>query len=255
MYSVVIPSSGRFEFLRELLESIDRQSVRPSEVIILLDDNEHCRQGAISVEGVVDGTKITFCSGLSLAAKRNLGAEISSSEFILYSDDDDIWDEKKGEAVASALAEYPACCHNYGKMGAIIGDFLNSLGRRDKLVSNLDLVRGANVFGGGSTIAARRSLVALLPFASELPYCEDFDWWARVLAAGIPVRYLGASLVRYRVHSSNMTGSAPNSKYSLVVARRLFRQGFIPCVAALSIALRALGRAGLIRLKTTVPRS
>jgi len=46
MYSVIIPSIGRINFLNELLESIYSQSVQPNEIIILLDNNNSCKDGA-----------------------------------------------------------------------------------------------------------------------------------------------------------------------------------------------------------------
>ena len=46
MYSVIIPSLGRISFLNELLESIYKQSVKPKEILILLDNNSLCKEGA-----------------------------------------------------------------------------------------------------------------------------------------------------------------------------------------------------------------
>ena len=42
MYSVIIPSIGRINFINQLLESIYNQTVPPEEIIILLDKNSKC---------------------------------------------------------------------------------------------------------------------------------------------------------------------------------------------------------------------
>ena len=42
MYTVIIPSMGRIDFLNDLLESIYKQTISPKEIIILLDKNELC---------------------------------------------------------------------------------------------------------------------------------------------------------------------------------------------------------------------
>ena len=46
MYSVIIPSIGRINYLNELLESIYKQSSPPDEIIILLDNTNTCKEGA-----------------------------------------------------------------------------------------------------------------------------------------------------------------------------------------------------------------
>ena len=40
MYSVVIPSIGRVNYLNELLESIYNQTLSADEIIIIFDNNE-----------------------------------------------------------------------------------------------------------------------------------------------------------------------------------------------------------------------
>ena len=60
MYSVIIPSMGRIDFLNDLLESIYKQTISPKEIIILLDKNELCEQGVKNIHKI-DTCKIIFC--------------------------------------------------------------------------------------------------------------------------------------------------------------------------------------------------
>ena len=46
MYSVIIPSIGRIDFLNQLIESINKQTIPPKEIIILFDENKKCREAA-----------------------------------------------------------------------------------------------------------------------------------------------------------------------------------------------------------------
>ena len=59
MYSVIIPSMGRIDFLNDLLESIYKQTISPKEIIILLDKNELCEQGVKTIHKIDPG-KIIF---------------------------------------------------------------------------------------------------------------------------------------------------------------------------------------------------
>jgi len=47
LYSVIISSIGRFDYLNELLESILNQTIKPSEIIFLLEDNDHCKNNDV----------------------------------------------------------------------------------------------------------------------------------------------------------------------------------------------------------------
>ena len=60
MYSVIIPSLGRINFLNDLLDSIYKQTILPIEVIILLDDNKKCRKGSKLINTKIFA--IIFCN-------------------------------------------------------------------------------------------------------------------------------------------------------------------------------------------------
>lgn len=245
MYSVIIPSLGRLKYLNELIESIIGQTKPPREILVLLDDNEHCRE--ISGSIVTDESlRILFCANLNLAEKRNFGASVAASENLIFSDDDDIWAPTRGELVCKALMEAPVCCHNYGKFGAVVADDCNKFGKRDIQLNSKAMLAGANRFGGGSAIAAKRYVILALPFSREFRYCEDFEWWSRVLFAGIGVRYLGTSLVKYRTHATNMTNAVNTiSHFGRKLSLKLAKNALLMGVVALIICLRSTLRTSL----------
>jgi len=242
MYSVVIPSLGRLDYLNELLESIDKQTLEPKEVLVLLDDNDHCQNISKQIKRS-PVLRILFCSGMNLAEKRNHGATIAQADILVFSDDDDIWMPNRGASVVSALDVFSACCHNYGKFGAVTGAELSRLGTKDLKIGIADLMRGANVFGGGSTIAVRRSVVLVLPFSTQLRYCEDFEWWIRILLASVKVGYLGDSLVLYRTHATNMTGSAWRIVYfNFIIVWKLINQAILTSLVSGAVFIRSFFR-------------
>lgn len=242
MYTVVIPSLGRQQYLIELIDSIQRQTQIPHEILLLLDDNPHCHQISESLRAY-DCLKIIYCDLLNLAEKRNLGASLSTYENIIYSDDDDIWLPDKGEMVLNALTLAPVCCHNYGKFGARTSENCSKLGFISKKLSFLDLVLGSNLFGGGSAIAAKRYILLTFPFAPEFKYCEDFEWWSRVLLARVDVYYIVKMLVMYRTHASNMTSSRRQiSYYDFKIASTHLQYSLLLFVSGVCTYIRALVR-------------
>lgn len=249
MYSVVIPSLGRLDYLNELLESIEKQTMQPQEILLLLDNNDHCKTISTQIKQSPN-LNVLFCSGMNLAEKRNHGAAIARADILVFSDDDDLWAPARGAAVVNALAEFGACCHNFGKFGAETGAGLSQLGVKDRTIAMADVMRGANIFGGGSSIAVRRAVVQVLPFSNQFRYCEDFEWWIRILLASVQVRYLGDSLVSYRTHATNMTGSAWRIVYfNFKIVEKLLTQASLTCVVAGAVFARSLFRSFTLGVK------
>ena len=206
MYSVIIPSIGRINFLNELLESIYNQSLKPNEIFILLDNNNSCKEGAKFINKN-DICEIIFCDRLNLSQKRNYGALIAKSQYLVFSDDDDIWEFSKGELTVKSLKNSQVVCHEYSKFGALNQNPKFLMGKKKKLIKLIYLLFGSNIFGGGSAIASLKEVVLAIPFNEEYIFCEDYDWWIKILLAEIKIEYLPISLVKYRVHNKNMTSN------------------------------------------------
>lgn len=242
---------GRFEYLIDLIKSIELQTLKAKEVLLLLDNNSHCNQGA-RLLSQFDFLNIIFCNDMNLSDKRNYGANISKSQFIVYSDDDDIWDPYRSEMVTKALESYSVVCHNYGKFGSINGHKMNLLGVKNQELTIKNLLHGSNIFGGGSSIAIRREVVLSFPFNNSFLFCEDFEWWVRILSSKIKVFYIGRELVRYRVHNLNMTNNINSiSKFSGMIGLSLFKQSVILLISSFMIMGRGILKqvASVFRLK------
>ena len=205
MYTVIIPSIGRINFLNELLESIYNQSLPPYEIIILLDDNKVCKEGAKFINKN-EICEIIFCSNITTPEKRNFGVIKSKTNIILFSDDDDIWELKKAELTLKSLKNNQVVCHDFSKFGFRKKEAKYVLGKRRKTLSMLSMLHANNIWGGGSGISARKEILLSIPFNNDL-YSEDYDWWVKIFLAEIKVEYIPKALVRYRVHSNNMTSN------------------------------------------------
>lgn len=89
LLSVVIPTSNRPMFLRCALESVRKQSVQPDEVIVI--DNGDVGVDKTNLLGMGGLKIIRGLPRFGVAQARNLGACLSSGEWIAFLDDDDIW--------------------------------------------------------------------------------------------------------------------------------------------------------------------
>ena len=113
----------------------------------------------------------------------------------------------------------------------------------EKAIGLISLLAGDNIYGGGSSIVARRDVVLGIPFNESLDSCEDLDWWIRVLLSGTSIYYYGGSLVSYRRHSTNMgKNSWLMAKTQGIVALRNFFAGFMLASGSLVMILKSLTR-------------
>ena len=227
MYSVIIPSIGRLDFLNELLNSIFIQSLKPKEVLLLLEDNLHCREISKKLHKA-EKCKIVYCKNLNLAQMRNYGASLANSDFLLYSDDDDIWNIDKAKYVIESLKYSQVVTHDFTKFGSKTQKQRYLLGRFKKKVSLSSLIQGTNIYGGGSSICVRKNILSSIPFNKDLNYCEDYEWWTRLLIADVKIEYIPKPLVKYRTHNKNMTSRIfITSNFKLMVFLKLFQKGVI----------------------------
>jgi glycosyltransferase involved in cell wall biosynthesis len=205
-YAVVISSTGRKDYLLELLCSIERQSIPPSEIMLILDDNLSSRSLGQQLQEMFSKLNVYYPASCNLPAKRNMAASICTSDLILFSDDDDIWFPNKATRVLEAFTlGAKAVCHNYNTFGTQNSVNCSPLGKKDRFLSYISLLAHSNIFGGGSAICAHKSLLQTIEFNEKLPSSEDYDWWIRVLSSSIPTFYISESLVSYRRHHTNMT--------------------------------------------------
>jgi glycosyltransferase involved in cell wall biosynthesis len=174
------------------------------------------------------------------AAARNLGIEETTGEWIAFLDADDIWLPGKLRAQFDLLRAQPAARMAYGawrvwSSGALAPD---ADAIRDALIdTDPQRWKGPSgwIYGAllldcevwTSTVVAHRSLFEEVGrFDTTLPIGEDYDFWLRASRI-TPILRVSRPLALYRMHSSNITGSAPAQNWhALVVSRAVERWGY-----------------------------
>lgn len=103
--SVLVPTLGnREQEINRLLESLDRQSYKKIEVIVIIQGNYEKMQNLISKYVNLDLKQIRMTiKGLSKA--RNKGLEVASGEIVVLSDDDCWYPENAFETIVRTFQE------------------------------------------------------------------------------------------------------------------------------------------------------
>jgi glycosyltransferase involved in cell wall biosynthesis len=97
--SVVMIAHNEDRFIREALESIQRQTVPPVEVVVFNDcSTDRTAEIALSVPGPVPVRVVTAATNQGMIPARRQGVEETRSEWVAICDADDLWSPTKLEA-------------------------------------------------------------------------------------------------------------------------------------------------------------
>jgi glycosyltransferase involved in cell wall biosynthesis len=194
MFSVIIPTRNRPQFLQEALSSVLQQSNSKFEILVVND-------GAEPVQ--FKDARIIVLDNLQRGAvpARNLGIANASGSHIAFLDDDDVWTDK--EHLARAQASQAEFYFADGFMAYPNGErksFAREANMESLAQDNTILI---------SAVCYKKSLHERLgSFDEALPYYWDWDWYLRVARSGATLHRQTTPAVDIRVHAHNMSADA-----------------------------------------------
>ena len=202
--SIVIPTYNREHLLKETINAMLKQTFQNFEIVIVdncsVDNTEQMIQA-------FNDSRIRYFKNQNngiFAINRNLGIRQTTGEFIAFSDDDDIWLPDKLE---KQLLEFEKD-ENIGLVctnGVLY--YQNQDGKKigkssDRYISFKKLLKN-NVIICSSAMVKKSVLNEVGVFIENRDFVagEDYELWLRI-AKKFKVRYIGAPLVKYRIHQA-----------------------------------------------------
>ncbi len=204
--TVVLPTRGRPELLREAVDSVLDQDYEGDIDLVVVHDQEEPQHELTDLAR--PGRSVTLLTNThtpGLAGARNTGLEVAKTEFVASCDDDDFWDPQKLRLQMHRLVQEPDL--------VVLGAGIRLLMPADRVVewpgastvvSTRQLLRSRHKELHSSTLVVRRSVYeAVGGYDEALPtsYGEDYDFLlraARVGRIGVVNRPL-ASIRQYNV--------------------------------------------------------
>ena len=181
--------------LVEAVESVERQT-RPAAEIVVVDDAStdiYTRQVLIQLE--TNGTRVVHAGGRGASAARNLGARLTSAEYLVWLDGDDVLDPSYFDAAGARLdadagLDYVSCA-------------MRAFGAAHYVWTPSPPTFVEAISTGGvphaSTVVRRRLWEEIGGFDEDLPTFELLDFWASAMERGFRGIVLDEPLLNYRV--------------------------------------------------------
>ena len=187
--SVIIPVYNRKEELLKAIKSVLNQTYLPAEIIVVDDCSNFDVNNFLESNFSESMIKVSVNEvNMGAAKSRNVGINLSKSNYIAFLDSDDFWYEEKLESQISKILLNP-------ELDLVYTDqFLKRNGKlfpSEKVLINErlseKLITGWTAPNTSTLLFNKKSLLALGGFDDNLPSCQDHDLWFKLAKSNMCV--------------------------------------------------------------------
>jgi glycosyltransferase involved in cell wall biosynthesis len=209
VFSVVIPLYNKERFLSATLSSVELQTFKDFEVIIVDDSSTDNSYNIAKTFEKDKRFKVYTKLNGGVSDTRNFGIEKAVGQYICFLDADDIWDSSYLQEVYRLIKKYPdydVFCLGYSSFNNVIEDAYAKYNLRKYIKTDdavIDFFR-YSVLGKGSialtsAVVISKKLIERnqLKFPKGCSMGEDVDFWVRACALK-DIVYSNKTLMFYR---------------------------------------------------------
>ncbi len=194
--SVIIPHHNRSHLIGRAIDSVRRQTLRPSEILIVDDASKPEHAAALQQYSAV-AKIILLEKNCGASQARNEGINRAAGQFIAFLDDDDEWVPEKLALQWNLLQNDPSLDAASAPMTVHYPDRPEELLRSH----SPDIMTVQTALEGTpamlQTVLIRtEALRKLGGFDPAFPIMEDWEFWIRFAKAGMRARYMQQPLAR-----------------------------------------------------------
>lgn len=196
-YCVVIPAHNAARFIATTLASIQRQTVAPSDVVVV-DDGSSDETAAVARSA---GARVVVQSeSRGPSASRNRGVAATHAPVVAFLDADDEWMPDHAERILPALAGEGIAfagsdAERFGSESGVVRTALTDMepfDLRDLLIRDNPIIQS-------SVMISRAAFNRVGGYDETMRLSEDYDLWTRVAEHGM-FAYVNVPTVRRRMH-------------------------------------------------------
>ena len=228
--SICMATYNGEQFLRQQLESILAQSNQDWQLLIRDDGSDDNTIHIIKdyVERLPDRISLITDNGSRLGASLNFGRllENADTQYIMFSDQDDVWLPNKIELTLNAMKateqiypDRPILIHtDLQVMNSDLNTIADSMWGYQKLFpeisDDLNRIMAQNVVTGCTMMINRKARAVSVPVPTE---ATMYDWWVALnVCKHGKIIYLSIPSILYRQHSKNRLGAQKARKINVI---------------------------------------
>lgn len=197
MFSVVIPTYGRKDYLEAAIASVCRQSYQPSEIIVVDNGGAGDRIQPQLSNIIVRHVVTIACAGAAQA--RNFGATIATNEYVAFLDDDDLWGANYLQMMKNEID-----AHEYevlvGRLDILKDHFVSTWKNAYGKVDVKSLFRGNPGITGSNLVVKKEVFIDLGGFDTQLRTGEDKDFLIKALDERKKIAVISDAQAIFRCH-------------------------------------------------------
>lgn len=218
--SVIVPVYNGEKYLREALDSVLNQSVKPFEVLVV-DDGSTDTTAELARQY---GERILYIrrSNGGAAAARNDGVKNATGNYIAFLDADDYWDTQKLERQLREIKKPDAANMLFGMVSQFYSPETGEDFRKQYQCPG-EPVKGTHP---GTLLMKRDDFLKVGFFSTEYKTGEFIEWYQRAQEAGMSSAFLPEVLIYRRIHPLNhgILHKQQTDDYARIVKDMLLRR-------------------------------
>lgn len=202
LFSIVIPTYNRAELLKRCLDSVEAQTYKNWEAIVVDNFSEDNTEEIVKS---YNDERIVYIKNHNygvIAVSRNKALDVAQGNWVAFLDSDDCWLPHKLETIIPYLNDYDLVYHGYQqnipKTRLIQRRNVYFYEIKEPTVGYV-LQRGDPI--NPSCTVVRRSSIGEIRMSEEkeLIAVEDYDFFLQLIAKGLRIKYLKKILTLYDV--------------------------------------------------------
>ena len=203
LVSIILPYYKKIDYIRKTLDSIDRQTYKNYELIIIYDDKD-LTDFYILTRITKKNPKVKIIKNIKnigAGYSRNIGIKNSRGEFIAFIDADDLWHKQKiGKQIAFMNNnDIDFSFSNYKKK---FPNKIVEVKYKKKSIEYKDLLKSCVI--GLSTVMIKKNIINYNLFPN-LKTQEDFVAWLKITRKNYKAYNLNSTLVTWNFDKNSLS--------------------------------------------------
>lgn len=204
--TVVTPAYNHADHILTSLHSVLGLETPPREVIVVDDGSPDDTAERVAPLARAGRVRYVRQANAGMAAARNAGAQLATSEYLYFLDDDDLTLPGGLARLVEELERYPDAAFAYGQDVHFRGDPPDPppppAARTSRAVDLSQFLVFTDMGSPGQALIRRRAFLEVGGFDASIWGTDDWDLWLRLLAR-YPARKVHQPVLAYRMHAEN----------------------------------------------------